>query len=361
MTGDDEASDALSVKPGGLAPSLPPRSAPRRKPDLPVPELFSRLRQGDRGALSRGITLIESALPAHRPLAAELLDLAIQHSGRSLRVGISGVPGVGKSTLIETLGLHVLDTSERRLAVLTIDPSSESSHGSILGDKSRMSRLSVHEQAYVRPSPTGGCLGGVAHQTREAIQLCEAAGCSVVFVETVGVGQSETAVHAMVDCFLLLTLAGAGDELQGIKRGIMEMADVIALTKCDGENRNRAKLAQGQLIRALMMFPASPDGSRPEVLLCSALERSGIAELWTSVQAFVGRRTASGWFDRRREDQSVAWMHDLVRRSFFDTWFEQPAVQELNHRLEREVRTGALTPRRAAEHLLEISSPRAVS
>ena len=350
ISGDE--TDGLFLKPETLAPIPDPRVAPRRKPDLPIHELFRRLRDGDRGALSRGITLIESSLPAHRLQAAELLDLALQYSGQSVRVGITGVPGVGKSTLIEALGIYLVDVQKRNLAVLTIDPSSQSSHGSILGDKSRMAQLSVHERAYVRPSPTGGCLGGVAHQTREAIQLCEAAGCDAIFVETVGVGQSETAVHGMVDCFVLLTLAGAGDELQGIKRGIMEMADLIALTKCDGDNLRRAKMAQGQLVRALMMFPADPDGERPEVLLCSALDRSGIAEMWAAVEAFLARTRRSGRFVTRRQDQSVDWMQDLVKRAFFDTWFERPEVSELNERLQTEVRYGNLTPRRAAEQLL---------
>lgn len=346
--------DAITVKAGQESQvGRRPLGAVKKKPILPVPELFRRLREGDRGALSRGITLIESTHPLHRLQAAELLDLALQYSGRSVRVGITGIPGVGKSSLIEALGLHVVDSLGKRLAVLTVDPSSVTSHGSILGDKSRMARLSVHPSAFIRPSPSGGCLGGVAHQTRETIQLCEAAGCNVVFVETVGVGQSETSVHAMVDCFLLLTLAGAGDELQGIKRGIMEMADVIALTKSDGENLIRTRLAQGQLVRALMMYPPDGDGERPEVLLSSAVNGSGIVELWEALQRFLNRAQSAGRFLERRQKQSVAWMHDLVRRALLDAWFEREDVLGLKESLEAQVRLGGLTPRKAAQLLLE--------
>lgn len=338
------------VEPGR---SINPRASVRRRP-LPSPvELVERLRQGDRAALSRAITLVESALPAHRELAGELLDRTLPYTGKALRVGITGVPGVGKSTLIEALGLHLVENLGRKLAVLAVDPTSSATGGSILGDKSRMPRLSTHSSAFIRPSPAGGALGGVTHQTRETIQLCEAAGFEVVFVETVGVGQSEVAVHGMVDCFLLLMLAGAGDELQGVKRGVMEMADVVAITKAEGENLPRARLAQGQVMNALRLLAAPSGAERPPVLLCSALQGSGIPELWQAVEAFLDRQRGAGRLAERRARQAVEWMDDLIRRALLERWLSAPEVKESREILEQQVRAGALTPRRAAECLLQ--------
>jgi LAO/AO transport system kinase len=355
MSNREEPESALSVM-GGVAPppSINPRLAAARRRPLPTAaELLAQIRQGDRAALSRAITLIESALPAHRKLAGELLDLSLPLSGRSIRVGITGVPGVGKSTLIEALGRLLVEERGHRLAVLAVDPTSAATHGSILGDKSRMTFLSTHPRAFIRPSPTGGSLGGVAHQTRETIQLCEAAGFTVLFVETVGVGQSEVAVHGMVDCFVLLMLAGAGDELQGIKRGVMEMADVLAITKADGENRTRAKVARQQVINALNLLSPPAGGRRPQVRLCSALEGSGIEELWADVEAFIAHGRQTGEFARRRAEQAVAWMDDLVRRTLLERLLERPDVRERREDLQGWVRAGALTSRRAAEKLLE--------
>jgi len=347
-----ESSDALSIMSaeGFITPLGPTKPPPRRRIENPE-EIFSRLRQGDRGALSRAITLVESSREADQEFAADLLDRALPLCGNSIRVGITGSPGVGKSTLIETLGMHVVDQGSR-LAVLTVDPSSPSTHGSILGDKSRMAELSAHDRAYIRPSPSGCRLGGVANQTREAIQLCEAANFDVVFVETVGVGQSEIEVRGMVDCFLLLALSGAGDELQGIKRGIMEMADVIALTKADGDNKLRAEVAAGQIERALMLLPPDPEGRRASVQLCSAKERTGIAGLWDNVTKFVGEDRASGRFDWRRGKQAVTWMEELVHQSLLAAWLRREDVKLATIALAADVQSGHITPRRAADQLV---------
>jgi LAO/AO transport system kinase len=334
-------------------PSVNPNLVRRNRPALPpVPLLLESVLKGDRAALSRAITLIESTRPADIAAAGELLDKALPHAGNSWRVGITGVPGVGKSTLIEELGLHILQADSASLAVLAIDPSSEGAHGSILGDKSRMPRLAAHERAFIRPSPTGGSLGGVAHQTRETMLLCEAAGCTAILVETVGVGQSETAVRAMVDCFVLLALAGAGDELQGIKRGVMEMADLVAVTKADGDNVNRAKMARHQVQNALHYFSASEDGWVPPVLLTSAVAKTGIAELWAEVEAYIGKMAEGGWFKARRENQAVAWMDDLLRRMILQRGMEGEGAV-LRDRLEEQVRQGLITPRHAAEAFME--------
>ena len=262
---------------------------------FPLDEYVQGIVSGDRVMLSRSITLAESSLPSDQELARQVIDQILPYTGNSVRVGITGAPGVGKSTFIETFGTMVIDTHGRKLAVLAVDPTSQRSGGSILGDKTRMESLSLHPQAYIRPSPAGKSLGGVTRSTREAILLCEAAGFNLIFVETVGVGQSETAVHTMVDFFLLLLLAGAGDELQGIKRGIMEMADAIAITKADGDNRNRAKLAQAEYRAALHLFPPSSSGWRPAVQICSALEKTGIKELWEGMLP-AEKGKAKVWF-----------------------------------------------------------------
>jgi len=349
-----DSSGALSIKSaeGFITPLGPTSPAARRKLDS-VDDLFSRLRQGDRGALSRAITLVESSKASDQVLASDLLDRTLSVTGQSIRVGITGSPGVGKSTMIEALGMYVVGQGSR-IAVLTVDPSSPSTHGSILGDKSRMAQLSVHPNAYIRPSPSGGRLGGVANQTREAIQLCEAAGFDVIFVETVGVGQSEIEVRGMVDCFLLLALAGAGDELQGIKRGIMEMADVIALTKADGDNRVRAEVAAGQLERALMLLPPDPQGRRASVILCSAIEQTGIENLWTSVRKYIEEDRISGRFDWRRGRQAVSWMEELVHQSLIEAWMRREDVQSAIASLSAAVHDAQTTPRRAAQQLLSL-------
>ncbi|TAL81533.1 MAG: methylmalonyl Co-A mutase-associated GTPase MeaB, partial [Bacteroidetes bacterium] len=291
MGGKKEYKSALRVlegipQPPGINPVVLTKSGRKRRKKYTTEEYFEGIISGNRTILSQAITLIESSLPEHYETAQSIIEKCLPHSSKSIRIGITGVPGAGKSTFIETFGLHII-SGGRKLAVLTIDPSSEHTKGSILGDKTRMEQLSTHKDAFIRPSPASGTLGGVARKTRETIILCEAAGFDTILVETVGVGQSETAVHSMVDLFLLLMLAGAGDELQGIKRGIMEMADLIAITKADGSNKPAADKARQSFQNALYLFPAKSSGWKPQVLTCSALQNNGIAELWEIIMEYV--------------------------------------------------------------------------
>ena len=269
-----------------------------------------RLR-GNSTILSQAVTLVESVKPEHQAIAQEVIEKCLPSSGNSIRIGISGVPGAGKSTSIDVFGLHVLEKGGK-LAVLAIDPSSERSKGSILGDKTRMEQLSVHPESFIRPSPSAGSLGGVARKTRETIILCEAAGFDKIFVETVGVGQSETAVHSMVDFFLLIQLAGTGDELQGIKRGIMEMADGIVINKADGTNIDKAKLAATQFRNALHLFPAPDSGWTPQVLTYSGFYNIGVKEIWDMVYEYIDFVKANGYFEYRRNEQSKYWMYESI-------------------------------------------------
>nr|WP_216612520.1 methylmalonyl Co-A mutase-associated GTPase MeaB [Myxococcus xanthus] len=306
------------------------------------------VRAGDRAMLARTITLVESELPRHAALAQEVLTRLLPATGGSRRVGISGVPGVGKSTFIDALGMHLVKAG-KRVAVLAIDPSSTVSGGSILGDKTRMARLSREEAAYIRPSPSSGTLGGVARKTRETLLLCEAAGFDVVLVETVGVGQSETVVADLVDFYLVLMLAGAGDELQGIKRGILEVADMLAINKADGDNKPRAERARSELRAALhLMRP----GAEPEITTCSALEGTGIEKLWTSVETQLGRSAASGAMERRRKAQQVQWMWSMVQDGLRAALRAHPEVSTLVPTLEADVREGRATPTSAALRVL---------
>lgn len=343
----------LREVPGGAAPlRLNPRVR-RARAEPPDPDaLWAALRAGDPLALARAITLTESRRPKDRQAAETLLELARPHAGKGIRVGITGVPGVGKSTLIEVLGLHVVRDRGERLAVLAVDPSSVRTKGSILGDKARMPRLAAEPNAFIRPSPSGGTLGGVTRVTREAIVLCEAAGHTVVFVETVGVGQSEIAVHGMVDAFVLLLLPGAGDEMQGIKRGIVEMADLFAITKADGDNRARAEIARQAYANALHLFPPSPTGWTPRVLTCSALTGEGIEALWDEVLAFVSFLREKGHFDERRAEQTRAWFYEELHRALYDAVVEHPRIRPLLERLEKEVVSGPTTPSRAVARVL---------
>jgi len=306
------------------------------------------VRAGDRTVLARAITLVESGHPRHQALAQEVLTRLLPHTGGSRRVGISGVPGVGKSTFIDALGMHLVGAGHR-VAVLAIDPSSTVSGGSILGDKTRMARLSRETAAYIRPSPSGGTLGGVARKTRETLLLCEAAGFDVVLVETVGVGQSETVVADMVDFYLVLMLAGAGDELQGIKRGILEVADMLAINKADGDNQPRAERARAELRAALhLMRP----GAEPEVTTCSALQGLGIDRLWASIEAQLGKREAAGVLARRRKEQQIGWMWAMVQDGLRAALHANPTVAALVPALESEVREGRATPTSAALRVL---------
>jgi LAO/AO transport system kinase len=307
---------------------------------------------GDRAILAQAITLLESTLPSDRELAERIIDAVLPASGKSVRVGITGVPGVGKSTFIEALGTHLTDGSGEKVAVLAIDPSSAVSGGSILGDKTRMPKLSVNPRAFIRPSPSRGTLGGVAQRTREAIVVCEAAGYTNVLVETVGVGQSETMVATMVDFFLLLMLAGAGDELQGIKRGILELTDLVAINKADGDNRRHAELAQREFTRALALFPPSPSGWPPRVVTCSAIENKGVTEIWDAVLYYREHTRASGYFDRRRREQNREWMRELIAQGLRERFLSDPAVKRKLPELERAVMEGRITSLSAARELL---------
>jgi len=307
---------------------------------------------GDRTVLARAITVVESELPADGELAAHLLDAILPHTGRSLRVGITGIPGAGKSTFIDALGMHLVRDRGENVAVLSIDPSSPISGGSILGDKTRMERLAVEERAFIRPSPSGGHLGGVARRTRETLLLCEAAGYRNILVETVGVGQSETAVRSMTDFFLLLMLAGAGDELQGMKRGIIEMLDGMAINKADGDNLARAERARADYASALHLFPASPGGWTPRVLTCSALHGDRIADVWLMVLDHHALLSASGFLERQRREQALEWMNELVVLGLTGAFRNDRAVAARWPALQDEVRRGHATPFAASRELL---------
>lgn len=348
---------ALSVSNGVAQPSdLSEESIKLHKlkrRNLPsVKEFIDGIRSGNRAMLSKAITLTESSLPAHNELAQEIIEKCLPWSGRSIRVGITGVPGVGKSSFIEALGMQLI-RNNRKLAVLAIDPSSERSKGSIMGDKTRMEQLSAEQQAFIRPSPSAGSLGGVARKTRENIILCEAAGYDTIFIETVGVGQSETVVHSMVDFFLLLMLAGAGDELQGIKRGIMEMADAIAITKADGENIERAERAAGEYTNALHLFPPSPSGWTPRVLKCSSKTGKGIADVWDTILEYVELTRENGFFERNRLDQSRYWMYETIEQNLKDSFYYDPRIQKMLEKYEKMVLKGETTPFTPARALLE--------
>ena len=306
---------------------------------------------GDRRVLARTITLIESSLPDHRQMAAGIIEGLLPHTGRAVRLGITGVPGVGKSTFIETFGMY-LTGQGYQLAVLAVDPSSTRSRGSIMADKTRMEKLCVEPGAFIRPSPSGGSLGGVARKTRESMLLCEAAGFDIVLVETVGVGQSETAVASMVDFFLVLMLAGAGDELQGIKKGVLEIADALAVNKADGDNVTKASQAKKAYENALhLLSPASPSWS-PPVLTCSAKENLGIDAIWQTVQAHKKALEASGEFFAKRQRQALDWMWALIEEGLKDRFYKNPEIVKALPGLKRAVIDGSLAPAAAADELL---------
>jgi LAO/AO transport system kinase len=327
---------------------------PARRRRLPPERYVEGVLAGDRTVLARAITVIESELPADGELGAKILDAVLPHTGRSRRVGITGVPGAGKSTFIDALGMHLLRDRGENVAVLSIDPSSPISGGSILGDKTRMERLAVEEKAFIRPSPSGGHLGGVARRTRETLLLCEAAGYRNILVETVGVGQSETAVRSMTDFFLLLMLAGAGDELQGMKRGIIEMLDGMAINKADGDNKPKAERARIEYGSALHLFPASPDGWTPRVLTCSALTGERIADVWQMVLEHHELLDQNGHLALQRKAQALEWMNELVRMGLIAAFQGDPAVAARWPGLEGEVREGRVSPFAASRELLRL-------
>lgn len=316
-------------------------------------EFIDGITSGDRVLLSRAITLIESTKHEHQDLAQEIIEGCLPHSGDSIRIGITGVPGVGKSTFIEALGNHVIKEEGRTLAVLAVDPSSSKTRGSILGDKTRMETLSNHPKAYIRPTPTSGSLGGVARSTRETITLCEAAGFDTIFIETVGVGQSETAVHSMVDFFLLLMLAGAGDELQGIKRGIMEMADAIAINKADSGNESAAKRAKSEYKNALHLFPPTESGWIPKVATCSAFQNKGIGEIWEIIDKFMRHTKAKGFFEKKRKEQANYWLDEAINQELHLAFYEDVELKEKLALFRKQVQEGSISSYKAARDLMK--------
>ncbi|MEO0473886.1 MAG: methylmalonyl Co-A mutase-associated GTPase MeaB [Bacteroidota bacterium] len=324
----------------------------RKRKRLPSTTLIDGVLSGDRLMLSRAITLVESSLPADQEQAREILQAIHPHSQKSFRIGITGVPGVGKSTFIDAFG-SLLTKRGQSLAVLAIDPSSQKTRGSILGDKTRMNRLSQDKLAYIRPSPTAGSLGGVARKSRESMLLCEAAGFNLILVETVGVGQSEIAVHGMVDCFLLLMLPNAGDDLQGIKKGIMEMADLLVINKADGNLVNKAKVAKAQYNQALRLFPIGESGWRTTTRICSALEGVGLAEIWESLLRFKTHMQEGGFWDSRRKQQQMDWMNESLQQQLEDLFFQHPAIPKQLEAVKADILSGHLSPTRAADQLIQ--------
>ncbi len=324
----------------------------KRQQQRSIQNLIEGIKKGDVASLSQGITLIESTNPEHAKSAQDLISSCLSDSS-SLRIGVTGVPGVGKSTFIEALGLYLIKEN-KKVAVLAVDPSSTVSKGSILGDKTRMEELVKSEDAFIRPSPSGNSLGGVARKTRESIILCEAAGYDTIIIETVGVGQSETAVHSMVDFFLLLKLAGAGDELQGIKRGIIEMADAIVINKADGDNLKAAKSAKLEFQRALHLYPAKASGWTPKTTLCSALKHEGISEIWDMIQNYIKETKASGYFKGHRHEQNKFWLLQTIEERLKSDFFDTPKIKEaLKEQLDK-IEKGETTPFVAAEYLLQL-------
>ena len=322
------------------------------KAPLDILNLAQKIISGNHTALSQGITLVESTVAKHQKQAQELIERCLPHTQSSLRIGITGVPGVGKSTFIEALGT-LLTKKNKKVAVLAVDPSSSISHGSILGDKTRMDKLSQDPKAFIRPSASGDSLGGVARKTREAIILCEAAGFDTLIIETVGVGQSEHAVHSMVDFFLLLKLAGAGDELQGIKRGIIEMADAIVINKADGENKKAAQMAKTAFAKALHLYPAKESGWVPKVTTCSAIENEGIEEIWQMMTSYFETAKSQKFFEAKRAEQNTFWLLQTIEATLKDNFYRDPKVKASLPALLKAVSEGTLSPFAAAAQLLE--------
>jgi LAO/AO transport system kinase len=349
---------ALSVAEGvaGIS-AVNPSFRRRRKPEFTTEDYVKGILEGNISILSQAITLVESNRPEHHAKAQEIIELCLPHSGRSVRIGITGVPGAGKSTFIEAIGGLVVSDG-RKLAVLAIDPSSQRSGGSILGDKTRMESISVNPNVFIRPSPSAGSLGGVARKTRETVVLCEAAGFDTVFIETVGVGQSETAVHSMVDMFMLLQISGAGDELQGIKRGIMEMADMVVITKADGENIPKANLAKAQFESALRLFPQPDSQRRPNVFTCSSLTGEGLEAVWGDVMDFLDFTRANGYLPENRHRQGRYWMYETIDETLRGSFYGDPEIAHAIRGYEADIMEDRISPFTAARRLLEFYSNR---
>ena len=324
----------------------------KRKPKYTLDQYVDGILNGDRTMLGQAITLIESSLGEHMEMAQKIIERCLPYAGESLRIGITGVPGVGKSTFIEALGTKITG-SGHKLAVLAVDPTSERTGGSILGDKTRMEKLAGDPKTFIRPSPSGDSLGGVARKTREAVVLCEAAGFDTIFIETVGVGQSETSVHSMVDFFLLLMLAGAGDELQGIKRGIMEMADAIAITKADGPNSEKAEMARSEYQKALHLFPPPESGWTTRVLTCSALNDQGIDQVWETIHEYIHFTRQNGYFTKNRRQQAKYWMYETINQILKDHFYQSDTIKEWLPQFEQQVLEGRTSSFMAARRLLD--------
>lgn len=322
------------------------------KKEININEIVDGILSSNIAFVSKAITLVESTRAEHQEQAQQIINTIIKFTGNSFRLGITGVPGVGKSTFIESFGLEVINRGHK-LAVLAIDPSSQLSKGSILGDKTRMEQLSIHPQAFIRPSPSSGSLGGVARKTKESIIICEAAGYDYIFVETVGVGQSETAVHQLTDFFLLLMLAGAGDELQGIKRGIMEMADGMVITKADGSNTDKAKMASGEYARALHLFPPTESNWIPEVLTCSSIENKGIVEVYDMIEKYKRHTIANHFFETKRGNQTKQWLHQTINDTLIERFYANPIVTEEIVKIEKQLEQNLINPYQAAMDLFK--------
>ena len=357
MENDKIKNTALHEKAGISPPEIISSSAVNqvqkfRKTQPSPQELINGILSGNIAALSRAITLVESTNEAHLAKANEVINACLPHANKSVRIGITGVPGVGKSTFIEAFGKYLTGVG-KKVAVLAVDPSSTISHGSILGDKTRMEELVKDPNAYIRPSASGETLGGVARKTRETITLCEAAGFDTILIETVGVGQSETAVHSMVDFFLLLKISGAGDELQGIKRGIMEMADAIVINKADGDNIKKAKLAKVEFNRALHLFPAKKSGWTPTTATCSAITHEGIPEVWDTILKFKELTETNNYFFEKRKEQNQYWMLETINEQLKTNFYNHPEIQKLLDTTKKAVQNDEISPFAAAQLLLE--------
>lgn len=327
------------------------RKVKRKRKELDVDALVKGVLDGDRVILSQAITLVESTKIEHQAKAQQIIEACLPHSGNSFRLGITGSPGVGKSTFIEAFGQEVINKG-KKIAVLAIDPTSQISKGSILGDKTRMLHLSTHPEAFIRPSPAGNSLGGVARKTRETIILCEAAGFDFIIIETVGVGQSEVAVHSMVDFFLLLLLAGAGDELQGIKKGIVEMADLIAINKADGDNLKKAKLARREYRNALHILPPKPSGWTPQSIICSSISKLGMNEIWQLTQDFHASTSENNHFQKHRKHQAKYWLHETIQNQLKALFYDNPHIKTQISTMEQAVLEGKTSPFFGAEQLI---------